>query len=63
VKVETYRANAEFCLRQAVMAVRGDDVIAWRQLAESWGVLLRGETRLASARCKLSRLTRYIEPV
>jgi hypothetical protein len=61
MKAETYRVNAEFCRQQAALAVRGDDIRAWSRLAESWAVLLRGESRLMASRAKLSRITRYVE--
>ena len=60
VKAETYWANAQFCRRQAALAVRGDDIVAWQRLAESWAVLQRGESRLAAARSKLARISRYV---
>jgi hypothetical protein len=55
VKLDTFRANAEFCRRRAGLVRRDVDTAAWRQLAQSWTDLMNGEARLIAARSALCK--------
>ena len=57
MRVDKYRANAEFCERMAGRATRYDDTAAWQRLAQSWLILVKGEERLTTARSATSRAT------